>query len=72
MKDDLRSVVSFFDWLHIANTFAESNIKTIKRVKGVQDYKIAKLLIPLTYDPKEIIHNFPYNVLSEKGKCVTL
>ena len=29
MKDDLRTVVGFFDWSHIANTFAESNIKTI-------------------------------------------
>ena len=43
MKDDLRTVVSFFDWSHVANTFAESNIKTIKSVKGVQDYKIAEL-----------------------------
>ena len=28
-KDDSRTVVSFFDWSHIANTFAESNIKPL-------------------------------------------
>ena len=29
MKDDLRTAVSFFECSHIANKFAESNIKTI-------------------------------------------
>ena len=71
MKDDLRTVVSFFDWSHVANTFAESNIKTIKRVKGVQDYKIAELLgSTLTHDPKEVVYNFPSYVLSETEKAL--
>ena len=71
MKDDLRTVVCFFDWSHIANTFAEINIKIIKRVKRVQDYKIAKLLVStLTHDPKEVIYNFSSYVLSETEKTL--
>ena len=59
MKNDLRTVVSFFDWSHITNTFADSNIKIIQRLKEVQDYKNAELLAStLTYYPKEIIYNF--------------
>ena len=71
MKDDLRTVVCFFDWSHMANTFAEINIKIIKRVKRVQDYKIAKLLVStLTHDPKEVIYNFSSYVLSETEKTL--
>ena len=71
MKDDLRTAVCFFDWSHIANTFAEINIKIIKRVKRVQDYKIAKLLVStLTHDPKEVIYNFSSYVLSETEKTL--
>ena len=58
MKNDLRTAVSFFYWSHIANIFAESNIKTIKRVKGMQDYKITKRLeSTIIRDPKEVIYN---------------
>ena len=71
MKDDLRTVVSFFDWLHIANTFADSIMTTIKRVLGVQDYKVAQLLgSTLTHDPKEVIYNFSSYVLSETEKML--
>ena len=70
MNDDLKTVASFF-WLHIANTFAESNIKTIKRVKGVQDYKIAELLgSTLSHDPKEVIYNSSFYILSETEKAL--
>ena len=71
VKDDLRTVVSFFDCSHIANTLAESNIKTIKRVKGVQDYKIAELLgSTLSHDPKEVIYNSSFYILSETEKAL--
>ena len=71
MKDDLRTVVSFFDWLHIANTFADSIMTTIKRVQEVQDYKVAQLLgSTLTHDPKEVIYNFSSYVLSETEKML--
>ena len=69
MKNDLRTVVSFFDWSHIANTFSERNIKTIKRVKVVQDYKITELLgSTLTHNPKEVVYNFSFYELSETEK----
>ena len=71
MKDDLRTVVSFFDWLHIANIFADSINKTIKRGKGGQDYKVAQLLgSTLTHDPEEVIYNFSSYVLSETEKTL--
>ena len=61
MKNDLRTVVRFFDWSHIANTFSERNIKTIKRVKVVQDYNVAELLrSTLTHNPKEVVYNFSF------------
>ena len=64
INDNLRSAVSFFDWSHIASTFANSYFKTIKRVSGMQDYKIAELLrSTLTHDPKEVINNFSSYVL---------
>ena len=44
IRDDLRTAMSFLDWIHIANKFIESNIKTIKRVEEVQNYKLAELL----------------------------
>ena len=71
MKDDLRTVVTFFDRLHILNTFAESNIKTIKKVTGVQEYKVAELLgSALTNYPKEVIYNFTSYILSETVKVL--
>ena len=44
MKDGLRSVLSFLDWSHIANTFVDSNTETVKGVKKVQECKFAELL----------------------------
>ena len=71
MKNDLKTAVSFFYWSHIANTFAESNIKTIERVKGMQDYKITKRLgSTIIHDPKEVIYNFSSYVLSEMEKAL--
>ena len=67
-NDDLRSAVSFFDWSH---TFANSYFKTIKRVSGMQDYKIAELLrSTLTHDPKEVIDNFSSYVLLQTEKAL--
>ena len=71
MKDDLRSVLSFFDWSHIANTFVDSNIETIKGVKKVQECKFAELLgSTVTHDPKEVIYNFSSYELSDTKKAL--
>ena len=46
-------------------------LKLLKEKKGVQDYKIAKLLVStLTHDPKEVIYNFSSYVLSETEKAL--
>ena len=54
IRDDLRTVMIFLDWVHISNKFIEGNIKTIKRVEEVQNYKLAELLSSkLEHDPKK-------------------
>ena len=40
IKSDLRMTVNLIDWTHISRTFLESDIKTIKRVEGIQNYKL--------------------------------
>ena len=40
IKSDLRMVINLIDWTHISRTFLESNIKTIKKVEGIQNYKL--------------------------------
>ena len=44
IKSDLRTVINLIDWTHISKTFLDSNIQTIKRVEGVQSYKISELM----------------------------
>ena len=54
IRDDLRTVMIFLDWVHISNKFIEGNIKTIKRVEEVQNYKLAELLSSkLEHDPQK-------------------
>ena len=40
IKSDLKMIVNLIDWTHISRTFLESDIKTIKRVEGIQNYKL--------------------------------
>ena len=59
IRGDLRTVVSFLDWIHISNKFIEGNIRIIKRVEEVQNYKLAKLLgSKLQYDAEKVIYNY--------------
>ena len=52
IKDDLRSVISFIDWIHISNKFIKSNQREIKQVEGVQNYKFLELMGgKLQHDP---------------------
>ena len=49
----------FLDWIHILNTFiiSEGNLKTIKRVEEVKNYKLAEFLGRKSqHDPKKFIH----------------
>ena len=60
LEVDLRSVMSFVDWIHVSNNFISCNIKTIRKVEDVQRYKLAELMgSKLHHNPNKIIHNFP-------------
>ena len=44
IKNDLRKLMNFIDWTHISTKFTESNIKAIKRVEEVQNYKLSEVM----------------------------
>ena len=66
IKSDLRMVINLIEWTQISKTFLESNIKAIKRVEGMQNYKLSELMgKKLQHDPKKVIHNFSSYQLSD-------
>ena len=66
IKSDLRMVINLIERTQISKTFLESNIKTIKRVEGMQNYKLSELMgKKLQHDPKKVIHNFSSYQLSD-------
>ena len=71
IKSDLRMVINLIDWKHITRTFLESNIKTIKRVEGIQNYKSLDLMSKkLQHNLKNVIHNFSSYQLSDTEKLL--
>ena len=51
--------MNFLDWTHISNKFTENNIKAIKRVEEVQNYKLSELMgTKLEHDPEKVICSF--------------
>ena len=71
IKFDLRTVINLIDWTHISRAFLESNIKAIKRVEGIQTYKLSELMgYKLQHDPKKVIHNFSSYQLSDTEKLL--
>ena len=59
IKSDLRMVTNLIELTNISRTFLESNIKTIERVKRIQNQKLSDLMgKKLQHDPKRVIHNF--------------
>ena len=59
----------FVDWIHVSNNFVSCNIKTIRKVKDVQRYKLAELMgSKLHHNPNKIIHNFSSYQLPEIEK----
>ena len=71
LEVDLRSVMSFVDWIHVSNNFISCNIKTIRKVEDVQRCKLAELMgSKLHHNPIKIIHNFPLtNYQKLKSSC---
>ena len=69
IKSGLTMVINLIDWTRIGRTFLERNIKTIKRVEGIQNYKLSELMgRKLQNDPKRVIHNFSSYQLSDSEK----
>ena len=58
IRGDLRTVMGFLDCVHISKKFIEGNIRTIKRIEEVQNYKLAELFDSKLHDPKKVIHNY--------------
>ena len=79
IENDLRTVMKFIDWTHICNKFrthicnkfTESNVKAIKRVEEVQNYKISELMgTKLQHDMEKVIYNFAsYDLAKLKYPC---
>ena len=58
--------MNFIDWTHISRKFIESNIKAIKWVEVVQNYKLSELIdTKLQHDPEKVIYNFSTNDLTQ-------
>ena len=63
--------MSFYDWIHVSNSFISSNDKTIRKIENVQHYKLAELMgSKLHHNPNKIIHNFSSYQLSEIEKSL--
>ena len=80
IKSDLRMVIDLMDRTHISEMFLESNIKIMKRVEGIRNYKLLELMDKnLQHDSKKGIHNFSFYQLSDieklllfKGLCFSV
>ena len=71
IKSDLTMVINLIDWAHIIQAFLESNIKTIKRVEGIQNYRLSELMgKKLQHNPKKVVHNFSSYQLSDTEKLL--
>ena len=71
LEVDLRSVMSFVDWIHVSNNLISCNVKTIRKVENVQHYKLAELMgSKLHHNPNQIIHHFSSYQLSEIEKSL--
>ena len=64
LKNELRTAMNFIDWTHVSSKFTESNIKAIKRVEEVQNYKLLELMgTKLQYAREKLSFNFsPYEL----------
>ena len=80
IKSDLRMVINLMDRTHISEMFLESNIKTMKRVERIRNYKLLELMDKkLQHDSKKGVHNFSFYQLSDieklllfKGLCFSV
>ena len=58
--------MNFIFSTHISNRFTESNIKVIRQVEVVQNYKISEIMgTKLQHDPEKVIYKFSSYDLTE-------
>ena len=71
IEQELKSVINTIDWNHISHKFIDGNIKAIKRVEHVQNYKLSQLMgEKLHHDPNEVIYNYSSYDLTESEKSL--
>ena len=64
--NELRTAMNFIDWTYISSKLTESNIKAIKRVEEVQNYKLSELMgTKLQNDPEKVSYNFSPHELTQ-------
>ena len=58
-ESELWLAISFSGWNHTILMFTISKIKTIKRIKTIQDYKLSDLMgNKLQHNPNKVISNY--------------
>ena len=71
LGNEIQTVVSFIDWVHICNTITNGNEKMVKKVKVIQNYKLSELIgNELTHNPDDVIRNYSSYDLSEIEKSL--
>ena len=71
LTGDIRTVISFVDWVHVHNTITSGNEKAIRKVEAVQNYKLAELAgSQLSHDPNDVIRNYSSYELSDTEKSL--
>ena len=71
LNNEIRTVVSYIDWVHIRNTITMGNEKTLNKVKVVQNYKLSELMgDELSHNPDDVIRNYSTYELSEVEKSL--
>ena len=64
--NELRTAMNFIDWTYISSKLTESNIKAIKRVEEVQNYKLLELMgTKLQYAREKLSFNFSPHELTQ-------
>ena len=71
LNNEIRTAVSYIDWVHIHNTITMGNEKMMKKIKVIQNYKLSELMgNELSHNPDDVIRNYSTYELSEAEKSL--
>ena len=57
--NDIKNVLSYFDWMHLVNLSSTCNINGINKVKGIQNLKLQELMGQnAKHNPNDVIRNY--------------